>query len=172
MSQQTAVGKGARHGGGGRKGRFFPHRGGIKIVKLYKSAISKIAHDTFNTGHNKFAAQLLQSRKNIANYLQRSSAAEGYLVAERVCTGQRQVIELSPAVDKSTPNMADLSVIRTEEDKSVAKRQQKLEELLKKGFATVYKQCVQDVKKKLESTKTWEGTLNNQSPLELIQKIE
>ncbi len=40
--------------------------------------------------------------------------------------------------------------------KSVAKRIQKLEELLKKGFAAVYKQCLQEVKEKLESTENWE----------------
>jgi hypothetical protein len=64
----------------------------------------------------------LQSRKNIAKYLQRSLAAEGYLVAEMVRTGQKQVIKLPPVEDKSTPNAADLAVIRTEEVKTVAKR--------------------------------------------------
>ena len=37
-------------------------------------------------GHNKFAAQFSHSKKNAANYLQRSSAVEGYLVAETVPT--------------------------------------------------------------------------------------
>jgi hypothetical protein len=92
MSQQAAAGRGAGRSGGRRKGRYFPRGGGIKIVKLHKSAISKIAQDTFNTGHNKFAAQYSQSRENMANYLQRSSTAEGYLVAETVCTGRKQVI--------------------------------------------------------------------------------
>ncbi len=52
------------------------------------------------------------------------------------------------------------------------KQQQKLEEMLKKGFATVYEQCLQDVKEKLESTKDWEATLKNQSLHNLIQKIK
>ena len=68
------------------------------------------------------------------------------------------MIELPLVVDKNAPNAADLLVIRTEEVMSMAKRQQKLEELLKKGFATVYKQCLQDVKEKLESSKTWAVT--------------
>jgi hypothetical protein len=126
----------------------------------------------FNTRHNKFAAQFSQSRKNVANYLQKSSAAEGYLVAEMVRTGCKQVIELPAAVDKNTPNAADLAVIRTEEVKTVAKWQQKLEELLKKGFATVYKQCLQDFKEKLELTEDWEAMLKNQLLHDLIQKIE
>ncbi len=121
MSQQAAAGRGARRGGGRRKGRYLPRGGGIEIVKPHKSAISEIAQDTFNAGHNKFAAQFLQSRKNVANYLQRSSAVEGYLVAETVCTGQKQVIELPAAVDENAPNAADLAVIRTEEVKLVAK---------------------------------------------------
>ncbi len=53
-------------------------------MKPHKSAISEIANNTFNTGHNKFAVQFTESQKNVANYLQRSSAAEGYLVAEMV----------------------------------------------------------------------------------------
>jgi hypothetical protein len=53
-------------------------------VKPHKLAISEIANNTFNTGHNKFVAQFTDLQKNIANYFQRSSAAEGYLVAEMV----------------------------------------------------------------------------------------
>jgi hypothetical protein len=83
MSQQAAAGQGAGCGGG-RKHRYFTQGGGINTVKQHKSAVSEIANDTFNTGHNKFAVQFTESRKNIANYLQWSSAAEGYLVAEMV----------------------------------------------------------------------------------------
>jgi hypothetical protein len=36
----------------------------------------------------------------------------------------------------------------------------------------MYKQCLQDVKEKLESTEDWEATLKNQSLHNLIQKIE
>jgi hypothetical protein len=40
-------------------------------MKGFKSVISKIAQDTFNTGQNNFAAQFMQLRKYVANYLQR-----------------------------------------------------------------------------------------------------
>jgi hypothetical protein len=83
MSQQAAVGQGAGRGGG-RKHWYFTQGGGINAVKPHKLAISEIANNTFNTGHNKFAAQLTESQKNIANYLQWSLAAEGYLVVETV----------------------------------------------------------------------------------------
>ena len=83
MSQQAAAGQGANCSGG-RKHRYFAQGGGIDAVKPHKSAISEIANDTFNTGHNEFVAQFTELRKNIANYLQWSSAAEGYLVAETV----------------------------------------------------------------------------------------
>ncbi len=76
--------------GGGRGTRhlkFHPRAG--ESTKGYKSAISEIATDTFNTGQNKFAAQFTQSRKNVANYLQCTSASEGYLVAETVRTGKQ-----------------------------------------------------------------------------------
>jgi hypothetical protein len=63
-------------------------------------------------------------------------------------------------------------MIRTEDVKLVAKRQHKLEEALKKGFAAMYQQCLQDVKEKLESTEDREAMLKNQLLHNLIQKIK
>jgi hypothetical protein len=85
MSQQVAAGQGAPAAGHGglQKLRYF-HQGGNDATKGFNSTIGEIANDTFNTGHNKFAAQFTQSRRNVANYLQQTSAAEGYLVAEMV----------------------------------------------------------------------------------------
>jgi hypothetical protein len=88
MSQQAAGGQGAGCSGGARKGQYFPKGGGIDATKPHKSPIAEISQDMFNTGHNKFAAQFSQSRKIVANYLQQTSAAEGYLVPETVCTGK------------------------------------------------------------------------------------
>jgi hypothetical protein len=48
----------------------------------------------------------------------------------------------------------------------------KLAESLKKGYATVYDQCSQEVKDKLEATEDWEATQKNQSLHKLIQKIK
>ena len=107
------------------------------MTKAYKSAISEIATDTFNTGQNKFATQFTQSRKNVANYLQRTSASEGYLVAETVRTGREQIIELPAAVDPNASDAEDQKIIRAEEVKTIAKQRLKLEESLKKGYATV-----------------------------------
>ncbi len=104
--------------------RFHPRRG--DATKGFKSLISKIATDTFNTGQNKFAAQFTQSQKNVANYLQRTLAYEGYLVAETVRTGREQIITLPPAVDPNAPDAADLAIIRAEEVKMVAKGRLKL----------------------------------------------
>jgi hypothetical protein len=84
MSQQAAAGQGAGRGGG-RKPRNFVRGGRVETgVKPYKSVITEIVQDTFNTGQNKFAVQFMQSRKNVANYLQHNSAVEGYLVAQMV----------------------------------------------------------------------------------------
>ncbi len=173
MSQQAAAGQGApggRGGGQGRQGRFN-HRT-VHTTKRFKSLISKIAMDTFNMGHNKFATQFTQSRKNIASYLQCTSACEGYLVAETVRMGREQIIPLPPAVDVNVPDAADLNIIRAEEVKAIAKRRLKLSDSLKKGFATVYNQCSQEVKDKLESLEDWEETKKNQSLHELISKIK
>ncbi len=124
--------------GGGRGTRhlkFYPHAG--ELTKGYKSTISEIATDTFNTGQNKFAAQFTQSRKNVANYLQRTSANEGYLVAETVRTGREQIIQFPATVDLNAADADDQRIIRGEEVKTIAKRRLKLAESLKKGYAMV-----------------------------------
>ena len=100
---------------------------------MFKSAISEIAEDTFNTGQNKFTAQFTQSRKNMSNYLQRTLAYKGYLVAKTVRTSKKQIIKLPPAVDESAADAEDQKIIRAEEIKTVAKRRLKLGEALKKG---------------------------------------
>ncbi len=85
MSQQAAAGRGAGRGGSGRGPRYYPRKGGVDhTLKAYKSAISEIAEHTFNTGQNKYAAQFTRSREDIANYVQRTSTDEGYLVAETI----------------------------------------------------------------------------------------
>ncbi len=127
------------------------------MTKGFKSAISKIAQDTFNTGQNKFAAQFTQLRKNVANYLQRTSASEGYLVAEMVRSGREQTIALPDAVGPNAPDAADLAIIRAKEVKTIAKRRLKLQNSLKKGYATVYDQCSQEVRKSSRLRTTGRG---------------
>ena len=65
-----------------------------------------------------------------------------HLVVEmiRIRTGTAQTIALPPVVDLNAADRADLELIRVWVVKSVAKRRQKLEESLKKGYATVYDQ--------------------------------
>jgi predicted transcriptional regulator len=171
MSQQAAAGRGGGRGGGRGKPRYYP-RGGVDATKAFKSTISEIAEDMFNTGQNKFAAKFTQSRKNVSKYLQRKFAYEGYLVAKMVCTGKKQIIELPPAMDESAADVEDQKIIRDEEVKTVAKRRLKLGEALKKGYATVYDQCSQEVRDKLESTDNWDKTQKEQSLEGLIRKIE
>jgi hypothetical protein len=73
------------------------------------------------------------------------------------------------------PNALDVdnhNIIRAEEVKLVGKRQQKLEEALKKRFAMVYNQCSQEVHAKLENTVDWDKTQKEQSLDNLIQMIK
>jgi hypothetical protein len=121
-------------------------------VKSYKFTVSEIANDTFNTGQNKFTAQFTTSQKNVENYLQRT-CNEGYLVAQTVCTQQEQTIDLSSSVDMYSPTVADYELIRQEFVKVVGKRRMKLSKLLMKVYATVYGQCLDDMKEKLEATR-------------------
>jgi hypothetical protein len=59
MSQQAAARRGVGRSGG-RKHRYFAQGGGINAVKPHKLAISEITNNTFNTGHNKCAAQFME----------------------------------------------------------------------------------------------------------------
>ncbi len=149
MSQQAAAGHGAGRGGG-RKPWYFPRID--MVAKAYKSSIPGIEEHTFNTGQNKFAAQFTQSRENVANFLQQTATDEGYLVAETVRTGKQQTIDLPPPIDGNDPDADDLKIAHAEEVKSLAKRQLKLEESLKKGYMTVYSQCAEEVRDKLKSS--------------------
>jgi hypothetical protein len=80
----------------------------------------------FNTGQNKIAVQFTQSHKNVANYLQRTSASEGYLVAKTVRSGREQTIALPDAVDPNAPDAANLTISGAKEVKTIAKRRLKL----------------------------------------------
>jgi hypothetical protein len=106
-------------------------------LKRFKSAISKIAHDRFNTGQNKFEAQFTQLHKNVLNYLQCTAGSEGYLVAETVQIGKKQTIDLPSAINPNNPELGDKKIIHTDEVKTIAKRRLKLEDAPKKGYAMV-----------------------------------
>ena len=54
----------------------------------------------------------------------------------------------------------------------MAKRRITLNQDLKKGFATVYDQCSQEVRDKLESSDGWDTVQNDQSLHQLVLKIE
>jgi hypothetical protein len=138
MSQQAAAGRGAGRGGG-RKPKIIPRGGGVEsLSKAFWSSTSGIGKWTFNTGQNKFAAQFTLSREEVANYIQRTLADEGYLVAETIRSGKKQLIPLPAPVDLNDPDKTDLEAIQAEDVKTVAKRRQKLRESLMKGYAMVY----------------------------------
>jgi hypothetical protein len=141
-------------------------------TKPFKSMILEIAKHTLNTGENKYAVQFTQSLEEVANYLQRTSAEEGYLVAETVQTGKQQIIPLMSPVNPYVEDKADLEIIRSKDVETIAKRRQKLQESLKKGYATVYGRCSQQVRDKLKSTENWEVTQKEQSLHDLISDVE
>ncbi len=116
--------------------------------------------------------QFTLTQKIVVNHLQRTSAPEGYLVVETVQTGKQQIIALSLPVDPHAADKADLEIIREKNIEAVAKRRHKLEELLKKGYATVYDQCLQEVRNKLESVDNWDRIQQEQSLHEPITKIK
>jgi hypothetical protein len=165
MSQQSAAGR------AGRASRFF-RRQGDSPTKGFKSAISKIANKTFNTGQNRFAAQFTQSRKNVAIYLQCTAADEGYLVAKTVRARKQQIIVLLPPTNTSAADADNQKIIREEAVRAIAKRKAKLDNALKKGFATVYNQCSPKVRDKLEASDDWDKTQREQLLHNLICKIK
>jgi hypothetical protein len=97
---------------------------------------------------------------------------ESYLVAKTVRAGKKQLIVLPPAFDENATDVNNQRIIRAEEVKMVPKRRLKLEAALKKGYAMVYNQCLQEVKDKLEAINDWDCIQQDQSLHKLIQKIE
>ena len=87
--------------------------------------------------------------KKIASYIQRSVGKEAYLVAQTIRTGVPQTIDLPPPVPVKDPDADDLILVREEVVRAVAKRRITLNQDLKKGFATVYGQCSQEVRDKV-----------------------
>ena len=63
--------------------------------------------------------------------------------------GKEQTIPLPPPVNQNTADKEDLEIIWSEDVKTIAKRQQRLNEALKRGYTTLYGQCSQDVQDKL-----------------------
>jgi hypothetical protein len=170
MSQQLQAGRAGWGGRGGQgRGGSRTHNSIAYLPKIYKSPITEIAYDKFNTVVSKHAALFTKSRKNIANYIQRSSLDEGFLVAQVIRTGAEQTIAMPAAADA---NDADAVIVRTEQVRAVAKRRAKLDASIKRGFATLYDQCSEQVKTKLEATNGWENTQNDQLLHELVAKIE
>ena len=124
-------------------------------------------------GQNRFAAQFSQSRKNLANYLQRTMTDEGYLVAKTVRTGKQQIIALLSLVNMSAVDAEDQKIIQEEAVRAIAKRKAKLDNALKKGFIMVlYDQCSLKVRDKLEASNDWEKTQRKQLLHDLISKIK
>ena len=115
MSQQAAAGRGAatQGRGAGRVAQYFGKKGDPPS-KGFKSAISEIANDTFNTGQNQFAAQFMQSMKNVANYLQCTASDEVYLITETMRTGKLHMIALPPPIDTTASDAEDQKIIREE----------------------------------------------------------
>ena len=66
----------------------------------------------------------------------------------------------------------DNLIIRAEQVRSIAKRRANLDGDVKQGFATLYDQCSQDVKDKLEASEGWSDTHAAQYLHELVKKIE
>ncbi len=56
--------------------------------------------------------------------------------------------------------------------RAIAKQKAKLDSMLKKGYATVWDQCSQEVRKKLENSKDWDRVQREESLHKLISKIE
>jgi hypothetical protein len=77
MSQQAAAGQGSPVAGRTKRAQQFYRGQGDPPTKGFKSAISEIANNTFNTRQNWFAAQFMQLRKNVANYLHQTATDEG-----------------------------------------------------------------------------------------------
>ena len=95
-----------------------------------------------------------------------------YLVAQTIRTRVLQTINLPPPVPANDPAADDLIIVREEVLKAVEKRRITLNQDLNKVFTTLYDQCYQEARDKLESSDGWETVQTDQSLHQLILKIE
>jgi hypothetical protein len=158
-------------GQAGRGSRFFRNWENPPI-KGFRSSITEIATDTFNTGQNKFVVQFTQLKKNVANYIQQMAADEGYLIAKTVRTGKEQMIMLPPPINQSAADIEDQKIIQEKAIRAIAKQKAKLDSTLKKGYVTVWDQCSQEVRDKLETSNNWDCIQKKQLLHNLITKID
>ncbi len=56
-------------------------------------------------------AQFVLHHEEVVNYIQRTLANKGYLVAQTIRTGTKQSILLPPPVDANNPDKEDLEAI-------------------------------------------------------------
>ncbi len=92
----------------------------------------------------------------MATYVQCTAAEEGYLVTETVRMGKAQTITLPLPVDVSATDAEDQKFMRGEAIRVIAKRKAKLDGTLKKGYATIWDQCSQKLRNKLEASINWD----------------
>jgi hypothetical protein len=135
-----------------------------------------IEHDTFNTGHPKFASQFKTSRRNVANFIQRTLSDEGHAVAKTIKTGEVQTIPRPPAVPNTTEEEKaaerDENILRDAMMTAIGKRTIKLQGDIKKGLTIVYDQCSEAVISRIETSKNLEQIEDNQSLHLLIRAIQ
>ena len=169
-------GAAAGRGGGGRgRGRYPQKRAyNPNTPRAFKSSVIGIEGDTFNTGHSKFASQFKTSRRNVANFVQRTLHDEGHLVARTIKTGTVQTIKDPDDLDSTLTGtqLSDAKLKRDVKVQAISKREVKLEEALKRGFAVVYDQCSEAVKSRLETTDDWTNIECDQSLHELINAMQ
>ena len=91
---------------------------------------------------------------------------------QKIRTGVLQTIDVPPPVSANYPDVSYFAIVRVKVLRAVAKRCITLNQDFKKGFATVYDQCSQEVRDKLEPSDGWETLKANQSLHELVLKIE
>jgi hypothetical protein len=89
-----------------------------------------------------------------------------------VRTGKGQVIALLLAMDLNAPDATDQKIIQEEVIRAIAKCKAILDSALKKGCATVWDQCSQDVRDKLEASDNWDWIQREQLLHNLITKIK
>ena len=78
----------------------------------------------------------------------------------------------SLAIDPNAADADNQKIIWEEAVRAIAKRKAKLDNALKKGFATVYDQCSLEVRDKLEASDEWDKVQREQSLHNLINKIK
>jgi len=185
MNYQGRAGRGGGRSGGrgaGRGGRGG--RGGYHATlrNKYSSKNEDIKNDVFEEGKTENAAQFVETKKTIVEWIRRGSGKEVELVARALESETTPTITAPPRpphvpIDPANPALGERPedpgefAIWNAEIGLIAKRRSNLRDGLSKAYAILWEQCSPSVQGRIKGMDDYPTLEASRDPVDLIKKI-